>query len=191
MRIFEYVVAVLLVVLGLGITQLLNEAVETFRKRRLIRMHWIPMVWVGLVFAWQMQFIWSVFELDELIRSWTLFKFVVLLLMALLLFVAGALVVPKTGDDQGSDAWRQFLEDGRWALVALSVFFFFAFVSNPLFFGISLWEYDNVFDLVLGSLLVAMQFFRSEKMWGFLTLLFAFLSVVAMALLSPSVYAEA
>jgi len=190
MKIFEYIIAMLLIVLGLGITQLLNDAVGTFRRRHTIRMHWIPVAWSALVFLWQMQYLWAIFELDTLIRSWTAAKFVVLLLMALLLFVAGALVVPKADDDQGSDAWRQFLDDGRWSLIALALFFFLAFLSNPVLFGIPLWEPDNVMDLILGLVLFVAQFFRSEKAWGRTTLLFTLLSIAALAMLSPSVYGE-
>jgi len=62
MNIFEYVTAILLLVLGLGITNLLTDAVNVFRARRNIEFHWMPLTWVGIIFAWQMQFLWAVFE---------------------------------------------------------------------------------------------------------------------------------
>ena len=188
MRIFEYVAAALLLIVGLGITQLLNDAVEAFRTRHRIRFHWIPMVWVGLVFLWQMQFIWASFELDDLIETWTAFKFVILLLMALLLFVAGALIVPKTTDDEGKDAWKQFLDDGRWALVALACFFFLAFFSNPLLFGVSLWIPGNVLEFFMGLFLILVQFSAAEKVWRWATVIYGLLSFAAVGLLSPAVY---
>ena len=188
MRIFEYVIAALLLILGLGITQLLNDAVQTFRTRHRIKLHWIPLTWTGLVFLWQMQFIWAIFELDDLIKTWTVLKFVLLLFMALLLFVAGALIVPKTSDDQGSDAWEQFLQDGRWALLALALFFFLAFFSNPLLFNVSLWLPGNVLEFFMGLFLVLMQFSTDRKIWSVSTAVYAVLSLVAAVLLSPVEY---
>lgn len=188
MRIFEYIIATLLLVVGLGITNLLNDAVDTFRKRHQIKMHWIPIAWAGIVFITQMQYIWAIFELETLVKTWNSLKFSVLLLMALLLFVSGALVVPKTTDDQGRDAWLQFLSDGRWALLSLSCFFFFAFLSNPLLFGISLWLPGNVLELFMALFLILAQFSTGRRMWGWATGIFAVLTIVAFVMLSPGKY---
>ena len=188
MTIFEYVIATLLWVAGLAITRLLGDAADTFRTRHLIKLHWIPLVWVALVFLWQMQFLWAIFELGRLIKVWSVFRFGILIFMAILLFVAGALVVPRSTDDQGADALEQFLGDGRWALVFLAGFFLLAFLSNPLLFNISLWELDNVLDLVLGVILLTVQFTRRRIVWAGTTVLFAILSAIALVLLTPATY---
>ncbi|WP_456451322.1 hypothetical protein [Hydrogenimonas sp.] len=188
MDIFSFVVSALLLVLGLGITQLLEDAVSTFRTRHKMKMDWIPWVWAGVVFVWQMQVVWAVFELSRLIEVWSAARFVLLLSMALLLYVAGALVVPKTEDDQGADAWEQFRQDGRWALVALALFFLLAFFANPVLFGISLWEADNLLELGLAIWLVALQWLPSRRAWAWATPLFALATLVAVVLLSPALY---
>lgn len=188
MDIFSFVVSALLLVLGLGITRLLEDAVTTFRTRRRMKMDWVPWVWVGVVFVWQMQVVWAIFELSRLIDVWSAGRFLLLLAMALLLYVAGALVVPKTFDDQGSDAWEQFRQDGRWALVALALFFLLAFFANPVLFGISLWEADNLLELGLALWLVALQLFRGRRAWALATPLFALATLVAVVLLSPALY---
>ena len=188
MTIFEYVIATLLWVAGLAITRLLGDAADTFRTRHLIKLHWIPLAWVGLVFVWQMQFLWAVFELGQLIKVWSVFRFGILILMAILLFVAGALVVPRTTDDQGANAWEQFLGDGRWALVFLAGFFLLAFLSNPILFDIPLWETDNLLDLVLCVILLAVQFTHRKAVWAGATVLFAGISTVALILLTPVAY---
>ena len=188
MSIFEYVVAALLLVVGLGITQLLSDLADTFRGRQRINLHWIPLTWVGLVFVWQMQFIWGIFELNELIKSWTAVNFIILLFMALLLFVAGALVVPKSSDDESWNVWEQFLQDGRWSLVCLSCFFFLAFFTNPVLFEIPLLLPANMMDFVLGTLLIIVQFARSKMIWAVTTIAFTLLTMIALVLLSPAAY---
>ena len=190
MTIFEYVIATLLLIAGLGIARLLETAVETFRLRDQIRLHWIPIAWVVLVFLWQMQFLWAIFELEGLIRIWSAGRYALLLAMALLLFVSGALIVPRPTDDQGSDAWEQFMADDRWALFPLALFFLLAFFSNPILFGIPLWEWDNVCDLLLFGVLVFALFLSetSLRSWRWITIIFALLSIVATILLSPAAY---
>jgi phosphatidylserine synthase len=190
MTIFEYVIVTLLLIAGLGIARLLESAVDTFRLRGKIKLHWIPIAWVALVFLWQMQFLWALFELEGLIRVWNAGRYALLLAMALLLFVAGALIVPSPTDDQGSDSWEQFMADDRWALLALALFFLLAFLSNPILFGIPLWEWDNLFDLILFGVLVFALFLseNSLKTWRWITLVFALLSIAAAVSLSPSSY---
>jgi hypothetical protein len=190
MTIFEYVIATLLLIAGLGIARLLETAVETFRLRDQIKLHWIPIVWVVIVFLWQMQFLWAVFELEGLISVWSAGRYVLLLAMALLLFISGALIVPRPTDDQGSDAWVQFMADDRWALLPLALFFLLAFFSNPVLFNISLFEWDNIFDLVLGGLLIFALFLpgKSLKTWRWVTIAFTLISIAAMIYLSPASY---
>lgn len=188
MSIFEYVAAALLLVAGLGITQLLSDAVDTFRGRQKINLHWIPLSWIVLVFVWQMQFIWAIFELNDLIKSWTAFDFIILLLMALFLFVAGALVVPKVSEAEGPNAWEQFLQDGRWSLVCLSCFFLLAFFTNPLLFDVQLLLPSNMLDFLLGVLLIFAQFTQSKKIWAWVTIAFASLSILTVVVLSPAAY---
>lgn len=188
MSIFEYVIAALLLVLGLGITQLLSDAVDTFRSRQRINLHWIPLAWVGLVFVWQIQFIWAIFELNELIKSWTAAKFIVLLFMTLLLFVAGALIVPKVSSDESPDSWEQFLQDGRWSLIFMSCFFLLAFLANPLLFDVPMLLPINLLDFFLCIILILTQFARSETIWASMTIAFTILSMVAIVLFSPVAY---
>ncbi len=189
MTIFEYVTAAILLVLGLGVTQLLSDVVDAFRRRQSYRLHWIPLTWAGIVFAWQMQFLWAVFELQKLNRSWSALDFVILLTLALLLFVAGSLIVPKA-NDEASDAMTQFQQDGRWALVILAVFFFLACFVNVLLFGLSFFDLQNVEDLVLALGLTLTVRAKKEKTWMIATILLGLLSIYAIIDLSPAAYSS-
>lgn len=96
--------------------------------------------------------------------------------------------MPKTSDDQGGDAWEQFLDDGRWALVALASFFFLAFFSNPLLFNVPLWIPGNVLEFFMGLFLILVQFSTNEKIWKWATVAYTIVSLVAIGLLSPVEY---
>ena len=91
---FEFISVALSFVLGLGLTRLLLAAVNVFRSRRRLKFDWIPLTWAAVIFLFQIQYWWAIFELSGLVENWTLLQFVTLLVMAMLLFVAGALVLP-------------------------------------------------------------------------------------------------
>jgi hypothetical protein len=71
MTVFEYLAAVFALILGLGVTRLLGSGVEVFRRRRESQLSWIPFAWAALIFATQMQFMWGVFELSQILTGWT------------------------------------------------------------------------------------------------------------------------
>lgn len=187
MTIFDYVSATIMLVLGIGVTQLLSDAVDAFRRRQTSRLHWIPMAWAAIVFAWQMQFLWAVFELQTLQSTWSALHFLILLTLALLLFIAGSLVVPKV-DDESRSALIQFQQDGRWTLIVLAVFFSLAYFTNVALFNSGFADSANLQDLALATMLVLIVFSKQTSTWIVATVLFAIASAYAIVSLSPSVY---
>jgi hypothetical protein len=187
LTIFEYLTAALMLVMGLGVTQLLSDVVDAFRRRQTVRLHWIPLTWAAIVFAWQMQFIWAVFELQALLRSWKAWEFLMMLCLALLLFVAGSLVVPRA-DDEAKSAVEQFRRDGRWTLAILAAFFFLAYFVNIFMFNLEYHDPVDLQDLLLAMALSLTLLARSVTVWATATVLFAVMSAIAIVTLSPSTY---
>ncbi len=187
MDIFEYVTAMVLLVLGIGVTQLLSDVVNAFRRRQTAQLHWIPLTWAAIVFAWQMQFLWAIFELNTLQTTWTGVHFLLLLALALLLFVAGSLVVPRATDET-RDALAQFQADGRWALIVLAAYFFLASIVNAVVFEIGYFSLMNLEDPGLGILLLLTGYLRSERGWAAATVVMALLSAISIISLSPTAY---
>jgi hypothetical protein len=185
--IFEYITAALMLILGLGVTQLLGDVVSAFRRRQTSRLHWIPMTWAAIVFAWQMQFLWAVFELQGLQDSWSAVEFLVLLTLALLLFAAGSLVVPRA-DDETRKALTQFQQDGRWTLVILAAFFALAYYTNVRYFGSDYRDPWSIDDLLLATVLLVTVCARKERTWAAATIVFAIASAISIVGLSPGQY---
>ncbi|WP_346838402.1 hypothetical protein [Microbulbifer sp. SAOS-129_SWC] len=186
-KIFDYITAAIMLVLGIGITQLLSDVVDAFRSRQSYRLHWIPITWAALVFAWQMQFLWAVYELKMLQTSWHEVEFLILLLLAMLLFVAGSLVVPRAGDES-DNALEQFRADGRWTLVVLAAYFFIGYVANVLLFNLHWLDPVNLQDPVLGLYLLIVVFRTKTQTWAIATIIFAIVSVFSIISLSPTRY---
>jgi len=107
---FRWIAVTLSLILGFGVTRLLSAVVAIFRSRKDAELDWIPLVWAGCVFFWQIQYWWAIIELPRLIETWYLGQFMILLGLALLLFVTAALVLPPSGLDKGeklSDTWAR------------------------------------------------------------------------------------
>ncbi|WP_346838401.1 hypothetical protein [Microbulbifer sp. SAOS-129_SWC] len=187
MQVFDYIIAVIMLILGIGITQLLSDVVDAFRSRQSYRLHWIPLTWAAVVFAWQLQFLWSIFELKILQKSWHQLEFVALLFLAILLFVAGSLVVPRSGDES-ANALEQFRADGRWALVVLALYFLTSYCTNVLLYGAHWAESPNIEDPVIGLYLLVVVFRKQTHTWAIATVIFAIASLFSIISLSPSKY---
>jgi hypothetical protein len=103
---FRWIAVVLSMILGLGVTRLLSSAVEVFRSRHQAKMDWVPFVWAGCIFIWQLQFWWGIIELPSLVKAWSVGSFLVLVSLTLLLFVSAGLVLHT---DVDSDLFRDVL----------------------------------------------------------------------------------
>ena len=185
---FEYVTAAILLILGLGITGLLGALLETLRAHQTIRLDWIPLTWAVLIFLAQMQFLWASYELNGLIRVWRVSTFALMIGLALLLFAAGALVLPRDVRVHQDNGFETFRQDGRWALVALGVYFAAGFGVNPLLFGMPVFDPLNIAALVLGLVALATFFAKTRRRWVVGTLLFLGIAIPALVLFSPPAY---
>jgi len=112
---FEFITVALSFILGLGITQVLLSAIGVFRARDRIAINWMALAWAAIILLWQLQYWWAVLELDGLIHTWTLLQFVVLVAYTLMLFVAGALILPSPDHGVDERLHGAFQRDGRWA----------------------------------------------------------------------------
>ena len=133
---FEFVTVAVSFILGLGVTQLLSAAVATFRARHRLHLEWLPLLWALSIFLWMFQFWWAIYELASIFDSWTTSRFVTVLSMAMLLFTAGALVLPAYDTGETRSLAETFQADGRWALVFLSGYFGVSLVVNLLWWNV-------------------------------------------------------
>lgn len=188
MTIFEYVTAALLIILGLGITELLNDVIGLFRDRHERRPEWIALAWAGIIFAHQMQFLWAIFEINLLVDSWSAFEFIIALSLVLLLCASGALIIPRAALEGPWDPWRRFKQNGRWALIALACYSILAFIANPLFYDVSPFLAANLINLVLAAYLLGTFFLPTKKLWAWATVLYALFAAYEIVRVSPSTY---
>jgi hypothetical protein len=185
---FEYFSIALSFVLGLGVTRLLLGGVGVFRARRRQRVHWIPIVWAVSIFLFQIQYWWAGFELKELIETWTHGAFATLLSLAVLLFIAGALILPASANEERKTLFEYFEQDGRWALLALAAYAALAMWANWFLFQTSPISQFGAIVWIYGLTALAAFLVTNRRILQILTIGFLIIAMWAYLFFAPAAY---
>jgi hypothetical protein len=151
---FEFLTVALSFVLGLAVTVLLTSLLAAFRARRTTRMSWVALAWAGYILVLEFDIWWELYGLASMQR-WTIGAFVMLLVIALLLFAAGGLVLPSAVGDYPDDLEEYFQQDGRWAVVLVAALYVVGSIANVALFEMAPLGIINLFNalgiVVLGT----------------------------------------
>lgn len=188
MESFRWIAVVLSMILGLGVARLLSSVVEVFRSRNHAQLDWIPLVWAGCLFLWQLQFWWGIIELPGLIQAWTIGSFLTLVSLTLLLFVSAGLILPSARLEKGESLRVSFERDGRWALVSLSAYFAVALFTDWLLWNVSPISSWGAFLIALILLPLVFNLSRSRRVQEVITVVYIPLSIWAALALSRASY---
>ena len=152
---FEFLSVAISFVLGLAVTVVLTSLLAAYRARRRARMAWIPFAWATYILVIQFDIWWEIYGLVTL-EAWTAGAFVLLLLIAFVLFAAGGLVLPTGVGEYPQDLGEYFDEDGRGSVALVGVFTALGSTANVTLFGLGWLDPMNLFNaLALVILLVA------------------------------------
>ena len=162
MSIFDFLTVALSLVLGLGLTRLLESAVEAFRVRKTVQLHWLPFAWALAVLIQQLQFWWAMYELQQM-ASVNVSTFVLLLLLAMLLFVAGALVLPTGEAGYPDDLLDYFSSDGAWGVAAVGAYHLIAIFANLVLFNVPLHAPIIWLGVLCGALAMVVAFASTSR----------------------------
>jgi hypothetical protein len=120
MGVFEYLGVILSVVMGLGITHILAGLSKTIHHRTTVKPYWPQMLWALNVLIFVLAIWWGMFWWSGQ-SDWSYFQFLLLILYAILLFLAASLIFPWEIPDD-FDFERHFYETRPWffAVIALA-----------------------------------------------------------------------
>jgi hypothetical protein len=185
---FRWISVVLSIILGLGITHLLSAAVGVFRARDRLQLDWVPLVWAGCVFIWQLQFWWGIIELQGIVPQWFLGSFLILVSLTIFLFLAASLILPPARFDENGSLRDSFEHDGRWALIALTAYNGLAIVADWVLWGVSPLSWWGALLLVLALLPLVGALNRNRRVQAAITIIYLPLSIWAALGLSRAAY---
>ena len=133
---FEYVIVLISIILGLGITTILTGIAELIKQSRMFHLYPPYLIWILLVFVLHIQE-WSVSYALRTEVEWTLQKFLFILLYPINLYILAHLLFPAGLSTSFTS--REFymtnfprLFTGTIVLVVLSILHNLAFLKLPL-----------------------------------------------------------
>jgi hypothetical protein len=123
---FEYVTVLISIVLGLGITQIVTGIADLIQQWDRVKVYWVHVLWIVIVFFLMVQEWWSTYELRQF-ESLRLPTFFFVLLYPIDLFILARIIFPAVQPDGEVDLQRFYYANYRrfflWAspLPALSL----------------------------------------------------------------------
>lgn len=119
MTMFEYVMVLVSIIVGLGLTHLLQGVLDIIQERT--RFYWVHLVWVGSMFVQAILWWWWEFRFSE-VETWTFPLFLFVLSFAFLVYLMCGLLFPKSIDAYG-DFKAYFYARKAWFFATLATFF--------------------------------------------------------------------
>ena len=117
MTIFEYLLVLISIIVGLGIAHILSGIGRIVSHPGRRKIYWVHLLWVGWAFLWLVFFWWFEFA-RSMTKVWTPTTYLFLVLYAVLLYLFCVIVLPSEAPD-GAD-YRQYYYSRRgWIFLLL------------------------------------------------------------------------
>jgi hypothetical protein len=146
MSLFEFLMVLVSIIIGLGVAEILTGVARQIRCRGSIHGYWIHSVLVTGIFFALLQQWWEIWDLRD-VPEWTFHGLVMMLSGPLGLFLIAHLLFPEPV--HGAN-FREYYNGGLrpiWWLAALTVVL--ATIFRPLIFGSNLFSSDNATSFIL------------------------------------------
>jgi hypothetical protein len=105
LSLFGFVLVMVSIVLGLGLTHLLRGVATVVRHRRSISIDWIPLVWATTVFLFVASNWWALWDLRDV--HWTFPAFFFVMTEPAILYLAITLLLPVSASEQHSGSFEE------------------------------------------------------------------------------------
>ena len=132
---FEIITITFSFVVGLGMAQVLRSVGFVVREHGPSHLHWIPFAVAGIVVFFQVQFWFGLTVVNSLMEHWTWPVYGLMLLLAMVIFLAGATVLPPPNKVGERNLIEDYSDRGR-----ISLLFIAAYLIGWIGVGIVFWR---------------------------------------------------
>jgi hypothetical protein len=164
MDMFNYVMVLASVIIGLGITHLLQGVGRIVEHPRRERLYWVHLLWVAAIFLRAIFWWWFEFDLSKT-PEWTFTLYLFVLAYAVLIYLWCVLLFPR--DLAGYDGYKDYFYSRRRWFFGLVLLGQLVDVADTLLKGIahfrSLGASYPVGIAILSALLAIAMWTRSER----------------------------
>jgi hypothetical protein len=157
---FEFIIVLMSIIVGLGITELLTNVARQIQNRRSVKHDWLQSGMVAFIFIALMQQWWESWDLQE-VETWTFPAMLLMLAGPIGLFTTAHLIFPS--EMKNVDLREHTASNSRaiWLVAVFSVIT--ATLFRPISFGHDLIDPDNASSLVLLVAFVLLALTRSRR----------------------------
>ena len=170
MDIATHALALISIIIGLGLTEMLGKLYRLIRNRKRVRWDFLPLAWVLTLFLLVLNFWWFLFfRMDGSHQARTVAEFGVILLPPILLFVATASVLPDFSGEEDWDMRRDY-DEQRQVIIATFALYQVSTFTTALVVGRIAWDYVSVVRVAIFVLLVSMLLINRRR-WDWIVVL--------------------
>ncbi|MDJ0814057.1 MAG: hypothetical protein QNJ23_10020 [Woeseiaceae bacterium] len=137
---FEIITITFSFVVGLGMAQVLRSVGFVVREHGPFRLHWIPFSVAGIVIFFQVQFWFGLTVVNSLMDHWSWPVYGLMLLLAMVIFLAAATVLPPPNKVGERDLIEDFSDRGRISLLFIAVYLVGWIVVAIVFWRPAFWQ---------------------------------------------------
>lgn len=185
---FELLAIPLSLILGLGITNILSDVSDAIRDRERVPLHWLPLAWAFLIFLFQVQYFFVLWDFYESGMVWTWPNFGPALFNCIILYLSAGLVLPGRRNSDCESLLMDFEKHGRLSLITLAMMLVVVSILNGYYSGdidsyyhVAHWfSTANILNIVLLTLIFIVLFTKSFAIRAAGTIMFAIFQLYGM-----------
>jgi hypothetical protein len=151
----DYLFVLVSIIIGLGISRVLTGVAGVIVHHRRVRLYWVWVVAVLLVFLAHVQLWWGTFSVGEAVAKGSFHDFMLFLLSPIALYLSAAVIIPDFEDDEVVDLREYYLENHRGFFVFLALVPLLNGIRSLVISRDPLWmparPYEVAFILLLAS----------------------------------------
>ena len=154
---FEVLTITFSLIVGLGMARVLTSVAQVLREHGTHRLHWIPFSVALIVVFFQVQFWFGLTVVNSLMVDWTWPVYGLMLILAMIIFMAGATVLPPDRSIGECDLIDDFNHRGRLSLVYIALY-----LLGWIGIGIMFWQPEFI-QLVIVNGVMAMVLYLAFR----------------------------
>ncbi len=174
MALFEFLMVLVSIIVGLGIAEVLVGVARLLRARSRVRYYWVHGVLTAFVFVALLQQWWEIWDLRGA-PAWSFVGLALMLVGPICLFLIAHLMFPEINSEVDVESYYHGQMRPVWALGALAVVGSTLF--RPIVFGDQLFTLDNATSF-FGLVVFAALFLSSRRMTHAVIVPLAFLALL-------------
>jgi hypothetical protein len=159
---FEYIIVLISIILGMGITQILSGVAGMILRWEQLKPYWPHMIWVVLLFVFHIQEWWVTYELRTY-EYWRLPVFLFVILYPVNLYILARILFPLRWSGQIIDMREFYLQNCRKIFIFILSLSLLSIANNLLISGAS-WK-DQWVQSLVAVIAALVVFFDLRQEW--------------------------